>query len=268
LVKPLDEAALSALPMAGGRLEVCFEDAIEVKAQYTNFIKKMGLFVATPNQAPPFSEFALIMHLPDGQVLPPVPARLVQVVPYGDHPGLMLQLLSLPESVSKTLDDVSAEKQSAPPQETAVDESARSSHGERMTLHDKLRKLRPDEKVRLAARANKMERTILIRDSEAQVLTFLLKNPNLTRQEAMEISRQRSINHNTVTVLLANKQWAQIEELRYNLAINPKTPITIAIKLLPSLHMKHVREMAKNQGLKTQLKQAALRIVLQHADGG
>ena len=264
--------------MAGGRLEVRFDDADEVKHQYSDFIVNMGLFVTTSSQASPFSEFSLVMHLPDGQTVDPVPARLVQVVPYGDKPGLMLQLLNLPETVGETikkyLSDVAegcAKEQPAPTQQTEVEPKkapAGTVHAERMTLHDKLRKLRPDEKIRLAARANKMERTILIRDSESQVLTFLLKNPNLTRQEALEISRQRTINFNTVTVMLANKQWAQIEELRYNLAVNPKTPTTIAVKLLPGLYMKHLREMAKNQGLKTQLKQAALRIVLKHADGG
>ncbi|MDJ0841713.1 MAG: hypothetical protein QNK37_34740 [Acidobacteriota bacterium] len=271
MVKPLDEAALSALPMTGGRMDVRFEDNADVKTQLEQFIGNQGLFVSTGAAARPFSEFELVMHLPDGKTCDPARARLVQVVPYGDQPGLMLQFLDLPPTVEPQLKTFLAKKEAPPiptrnqPPAQKEMKNGEAGPGDRQTIFDRIRKLRPDERSRLAGRANKMERSVLIRDTEAVVIMFLLKNPNLTRGEAMEISRLKTINHQVVTQLLSNKQWAQIEELRYNLSVNPKTPTSIVLKLLPGLSMKHLREMAKNHGLKNQVKQAALRIVLKNA---
>ena len=44
---------------------------------------------------------------------------------------------------------------------------------------------------------------------------------------------------------------------------NPKTPLPTALKLLPGLNIRHLQTMAKSWNIKPQIKQAALKLVIQ-----
>lgn len=137
----------------------------------------------------------------------------------------------------------------------------------RVELLERLREMTPSERSRLAKRANRVVRSILIRDNEPLIIFFLLKNPHITRAEVIELSKMPTLNHQSITAMLGNRQWAGSEELRYNLVRNPKTPMNIALKLVNGLNMKHLRELAKDWGMKTQIKQLALRLVQQRGEG-
>lgn len=95
MVKPLDERQLSTLPMTGGSLSLRFESLEDLTNQRRSFLSQMGLFVRTSIHPRPFCEFNLTLYLPDTTLLETLPARLVQIVPYGEEPGLMIQLLRL-----------------------------------------------------------------------------------------------------------------------------------------------------------------------------
>ena len=149
----------------------------------------------------------------------------------------------------------------------AMDEQEREEQGKpqnRLTLHEKLRNMTVVERSNLASKTrDRVTRSLLIRDTEPQVLFFMLRNPHIERGEVVEITKIPRITVQMVQLILSNKVWAQNEEIRYNLVLNPKTPLPDALKLMKSLNMKHLRELAKNWGVKTRIKQAALRIVLE-----
>ncbi len=270
---PLDESKLAQLPMNGGLVEVRFLSREDIRDQNQQFLGQMSLFLTTSLQLQQFCEFSLVMHLPDGTVCDPLSARLVQVVPFGETPGLLLQLLTFPETVKtaiqKCLEEEAPDPGAANTQVEAagVGVTGKEDIGkiDRLTLHDKLRKLNVSERSRLAGRADKLTRTLLIRDNEPQILMFLLKNPQITRGEVTEISKSTKLNYQIVQIIMGNKTWFQSEEIRYNLVRNPKTPLPIVLKIIPALNTKHIRELAKNQGIKYQIKQAALRIVLERS---
>ncbi len=394
MVKPLDERQLSTLPMSGGTLSLRFENAEDLIQQRRHFLPQQGLFVRTAIQPRPFCEFNLTLYLPDTTLLETLPARLVQIVPYGEDPGLMIQLLRLspkfieridgwianegrrpppkppepppPPKVEEVLDleaslpdfdftpieedpalewaasellagsgsfetvsgdspgaefedldlsfsacddvDLSlnsgeyraissevlteeAETASALDESTQPDPEAAGDEAEpeppppprlegadgppppswqvfsagtsRVAMLERLRAMNPNERARLAKQANHTLRSILIRDNESTVLFFLLQNPQITRQEAIEISKLNTLDYHTVQSLLANPLWSASEELRYNLVRNPRTPLPTALKLVHNLDMKNLRELAKDWGMKTPIKQLALRLVVQ-----
>ena len=72
------------------------------------------------------------------------------------------------------------------------------------------------------------------------------------------------MNSRTVADLIATSaQWAQSEQVRLNLVQNPKTPTPTALKLLPGLNIRHLQAMAKSWNIKPQIKQAALKLVIE-----
>jgi hypothetical protein len=55
----------------------------------------------------------------------------------------------------------------------------------------------------------------------------------------------------------------QVEQVRLNLVQNPKTPTPTALKLLSGLNIRHLQAMAKSWSVRPQIKQAALKIVIE-----
>lgn len=264
MVAPVDDTAPANLPMRGGTLVVAFENKEDLQKQKAEYLCNDSLFVSTQSHAQPFCEFSLIMNLPNGTQCEPVPARLVQLA---HGMGMFLQFISMPPSVQQAIDKCLAQpspimKEPHPPSIEEPEPKAGQSQ-DRMTLHQKLRAMNPNERSRLASHANKLTRSLLIRDIEPQVIMFLLKNPRITRGEVIEISKSPRIGYQAVKIILSNKNWSQSEEIRYNLVQNPKTPLPDALKMIPGLNMKHLRELAKNHGVKTRIKQSALRLVLE-----
>ena len=230
---PLDDNAVASLPMVGGELKIRYVDAADVDRAATDF-GGMGVFIRTQNQAPAFAEFSLIQELPDGVTCDPVQARIVQVVPFGDTPGLVVQFLSVPDSVKSCFDTWRNNQQTptlpetpapepaleeddpipaelddslqlepddpfadltgpaplpSPPETEKPQNSARAEadkeqkdkvgkEQDRQSMWEKLRKLPIQDRSRLAARAGKLERSLLIRDHEPNVILFLLKKPS------------------------------------------------------------------------------------------
>lgn len=290
MVKAINEAQLSQMPMRGGQLTIELACAEDGRHQRESFLPHQTLFVHADQAPPAFSEMQLAIKVPGHPMLADLIVRVVQVVPYGQQPGFVIQILQGLDQVTQAMDrwlDPAdpdekttahhADATTTDAAEPAADDSDAATGEDndlpawkkrtqddskpRLNRHDRLKAMSPNERSRLAKRANKPERAILIRDHEPKVLLFLLKNPHLTRGEVHDIARQRTINYQIVRQICANPTWIQSEGLRYTLTINPKTPVGEALKLLHTLNMKNLRAIAKNHGIREQIKRSALRMV-------
>ena len=269
MVFPIDAAAPPALPMRGGTLVVGFRSQDDARLQKQQYLSLQSLFVSSDTFPKPFCELQLTVTFPHGEEVADLPARVIQIVEIGDQRGFLVQIMGSIEPLLQKIEDWPRAPQQPPaaaeplPETDGPDQNDEPKPVDRMTLHDKLRKLNVNERARLASRADKLTRSLLLRDIEPQVMMFLLKNPHITRGEVIEISKSPRINYNIAKIILSNKSWAQSEEVRFNLAVNPKTPLPEALKLLPGLNLKRLRAIAKNQGMRTRIKQTALRMVLE-----
>jgi len=258
MVSPRNKEGLAELPQYGGTLELDFESKEDLEEQIKDNLTHGGLFVKSEIMPRNFSEFQTTVYYLNNTVLDSFQTRLVQCIEFGPQKGFLLQVMEkldvLKANLDKLLEPVKEEV-------TNVEEE-RVEKRSRLTIQQKLRKMTPTERGIFATKADKHTRSVMIRDHEPLVIMFLLKNPRLTRQEVVEISKVKAINYQAIQIILGNKQWVQVEEIRYNLVMNPKTPLQIVLKILSSLNMKHIREIAKNHNMKTQIKQAALRLVV------
>lgn len=134
---------------------------------------------------------------------------------------------------------------------------------ERHSPLDELRAMPRPQKLILAAKADRATRVLLMRDVDPQVLFYLCKNPRITLDEVLEITKLGTMNGPVADLIAASAQWVQSEQVRLNLVHNPKTPTPTALKLLGGLNIKHLQAMAKSWQIKPQIKQAALKLVLE-----
>lgn len=128
---------------------------------------------------------------------------------------------------------------------------------------DDLRAMPRPQKLILAAKADRATRVLLMRDVDPQVLFYVCKNPRITLDEILEITRLGTLSAAVADLIATSAQWVQSEQVRLNLVQNPKTPTPTALRLLAGLNIRHLQAMAKSWNVRPQIKQAALKIVLE-----
>ena len=140
--------------------------------------------------------------------------------------------------------------------ETAVDEAKAGEKNQ--NTWDRIRALSQMEKLLLAVKAERSERTLLIQDNDPRVLLSLLRNPRLTVEEVARMAKSSFLNYQIADVIMKTAQWMASLDVRLGLIHNPKTPPAFALRILPSLPVQDVRAIARD-GTSMPLKQAALR---------
>ena len=137
-------------------------------------------------------------------------------------------------------------------------ETAESAPEKRENLWNRMRSMPQTEKLMLASKADRSERALLLQDNDPRVLLSLLRNPRITVDEVVRITKSSFINFQIVDVIMKTGQWMGNPEVRTNLVHNSKTPQAFALRILPMLPDVEIRNIARS-GTNMALKQAALR---------
>lgn len=123
---------------------------------------------------------------------------------------------------------------------------------------DRMRSLSQMEKILLAVKADRMERSILLQDNDPRVLLSVLRNPRITIDEVARLAKSAYLNHQIADVIVKTGQWMASLDVRLALIHNAKTPPAFALRILPTLPEAEVRAIAR-AGTSMALKTAALR---------
>ena len=156
-----------------------------------------------------------------------------------------------------------ADPDSAGCPECAARHDAAPPAAKRLAPIDELRAMPRPQKLILCGNADRATRVLLMRDVDPQVLYYLCKNPRITLDEVLEIAKLPTINGSVADLIAGTSQWIASEQVRLNLVLNPKTPTPTALKLIGGLNIKNLQAMAKSFNVKPQVKQAALKLVLE-----
>lgn len=117
------------------------------------------------------------------------------------------------------------------------------------------------EKIKLALRGNKEARGILIRDSNKLVSVAVIKSPKIQEQEIEAISKSRQVSDEVLRTIAGTKEWLKSYTIKLNLVANSKTPLPLAMKLLPQLFEADLRKLAKSKNVSSTVAQQARRII-------
>jgi hypothetical protein len=116
-------------------------------------------------------------------------------------------------------------------------------------------------KIRMATLGNAFARAILIRDSNKQVALAAIRSPGVTDNEAVKFSANRALSDDVVRVIANTKEWTKLYQVKVNLLNNPKTPLPVAMKFLPFLHPKDLRNVSRSKGIPSALVQQARKLL-------
>jgi hypothetical protein len=116
------------------------------------------------------------------------------------------------------------------------------------------------DKMRLAMSGDREVRFALLRDPSKQLHPMVLKNPRIGLDEVLWAAKLNSINPDALKVIAEHPEWSRNATIAAAVVRNPKTPVPVALKLMPRLQLSDVRMIAKSQG-RPQIVQAARKIV-------
>ena len=130
----------------------------------------------------------------------------------------------------------------------------------------RIQQMNPNEKARLATRAGKQERQVLLRDSSPMVLQSLLANPRIEARDIVRIVRSTHVNGGLLKRIAEDGRWGKNQEILASIAKNPKTPAPLTTRLMDRLRTSDLRVMGKmSSGLREDVRRAALREYLRRS---
>jgi hypothetical protein len=118
-------------------------------------------------------------------------------------------------------------------------------------------------KLRLATLGNAFARAFLIRDTIKIVAIAAINSPGMTDQEVVKYSANRSLADDVIRVIANTKEWTKLYKVKVNLCNNPKCPLPTAMRLLPFLHDRDLRNLARSKGISSALSTQAKKILSQ-----
>lgn len=123
-----------------------------------------------------------------------------------------------------------------------------------------IRQLPVPMRVKMARNAPRQIRLILIRDSNTQVAMTVLTANSLPDTEVEQIANSRAVCEEVLSAIPKNKEWIGKYNIVKALLKNPKTQLAVALRLLPRMSVKDLRELAKDKNAQEGVRTMALRM--------
>jgi len=133
------------------------------------------------------------------------------------------------------------------------------------SLYQRLLNMAVNEKIRLATLGNKEARNLLIKDPNRLVIHSVISSPKLTEDEVISFAGNKNLSKDVANLIASKKEFLKSYAVKVALVNNPKTAVPTAIKLMPYLTEKDVRNVAKSRGISSVVVAAARRIITQRA---
>jgi hypothetical protein len=113
------------------------------------------------------------------------------------------------------------------------------------------------QRVKVAMRGRREERSILIRDPNRLVSVAVLSSPKVTDAEVESFSKMANVSEEVLRVIGMNRQWTKNYGVVAGLVRNPKTPVAISLTLLQRVNDKDVRILASDRNIPEPIRIAA-----------
>ena len=220
------------------RLVAEFGSPEEYLAAYEEEISVGGLFLkgASVEGGAAMSDCTLAVLI-GGEEVAEENARLAFVTP---GIGVAVVFLAPPAAL-----DALAERLREPEPEP---ESGAGDGVQQNSARQLLAQLSPSQKMSLALKAGRAERHHLLRDNNKVLHAYVLRNPHIGIDEVQAAAKLNSLSPEALKAIGDHPEWGQNSVICAALVRNPKTPVAIALRLLPRVPLNDLRAIAKGAG--------------------
>jgi hypothetical protein len=133
----------------------------------------------------------------------------------------------------------------------------------RRTIEQKVRDLTTPQKVALATKGNKTVRSLFMRDTNRLVALAAVTSPAITESEVISTAQSRTVHTDVISHIAKDKKnnWVRNYQVKVALVNNPKTPLPEAMKLVPTLNPRDLKQVAKSKNVQAGVRNRATQLV-------
>jgi len=130
---------------------------------------------------------------------------------------------------------------------------------ERISVLQKIAKLTVGQRVQLAMKGNKEERSILIRDGSKLVSSAVLVSPKVTDAEIETFAGMKNVQEQVLRDIARAPKFKKNYVIIRQLANNPRTPLDISLTLMGHLMANDLKTLSMNKNVPETLRKVALK---------
>lgn len=130
---------------------------------------------------------------------------------------------------------------------------------EGLNLYQRVQRMDVCGKMKLAFMGDKEARGLLIKDSNKIISMAVLKNPRITEEEISRLSEAKSASEDVLRYIARNKEWTKNYAIKLAVVNNPKTPLSLTLRLLDFLSEKDLQKLGKSKSVPSVLASSARR---------
>ena len=139
-----------------------------------------------------------------------------------------------------------------------VTEEDATAEDEKTTLQ-RIAAMSVAQRVVVAMKGTREERSILIRDPNKLVIGAVLSSPKLTETEVESIAKMASVSEEALRTIARTRAWMKNYAIASGLAKNAKTPVAISMNLLARLTDKDLKMISTDRNVPDVVRQSARR---------
>ena len=138
----------------------------------------------------------------------------------------------------------------------------------RLTMTQRVLKMSVSQKIKLATLGNREARTLLLRDSNRLVSLAAAQSPRMTDGEILGLANSKTAGAEVLRYIYESRDFTKIYALRAALVRNPKVPLPTALKLLPTLQEKDIKELARDRNVPATVQAQAKSWIMKREQAG
>lgn len=123
-----------------------------------------------------------------------------------------------------------------------------------------IRMLPVPARLKLTRGAPRTLRSILLRDSNAQVAVSVIVNNNLTDQEVEQTAASRAVVDEVLALIAKKRDWVAKYHVAKALVFNPRTPLATAVRLVSRLSVRDLKELGRDRNVPDAVRSTGLRL--------
>ncbi len=153
------------------------------------------------------------------------------------------------DSAAALMAEYGAELAQDPEEKGSMPAPTPEQEEKRENMTQRVLKMSVAEKIKLATLGNREARTLLLRDSNRLVSLAAAQSPRITDGEILSLANSKTSSADVLRFIYESREFLKIYALRAALVRNPKVPLPTALKFLPTLQERDIKELARDRNV-------------------
>jgi hypothetical protein len=169
--------------------------------------------------------------------------------------------------IAGSAENVAAESaKAAPAAAHSKPGSSKAPVGQRDNTMQKINRLDVKDRIQLALKGNKEERSILIRDGTKVVSLAVLEAPKLSDGEVEKFALQKNVLEAVLRQIPLKRRFMKNYIVVRNLVSNPRTPLDLGMGLMKHIQIQDLKNISNNKEISETVRKMAMKLYKQRLD--